>query len=189
MLDWCWKFSYCLDDFSWSLEDEPAVGTWLSSRLMIAWVMSSLQVRPVQPQGDRNVSHDWLSLAAEVKAHCKRDPPCTIRSLRTSCSLCRTGTDTWYWTGSWWGVWHCPNKPSAQEQTNTKVHKINIMSCNMINKTRHTFQLHKLCLSVIYTFLILNTWKFYLLGPHCLILKGHKQNKKTEISKNCFLFR
>lgn len=43
------------------------------------------------------------------------DSPCTIRSLRTSCRLCRTGSDTWYQTGSWRGAWHCPNKPSGGE--------------------------------------------------------------------------
>lgn len=116
----CSIFSYCLGDCSSSLKEEPTVGTRLSSRLMIAWVTSSLQVRPAQPQGHRNDFHSYLWWARSC--HRKRDLPCTIRSLRTSCSLCRTCTDTWYWTGSWWGGWHCPNRPSAQEQTNTVQH-------------------------------------------------------------------
>lgn len=114
------QFSYCLGVFSWSLELELTVGTLLSSRLIIAWVTSSLHVRPERPKGNRNINQsDSFSVQWRFKCCCQKDggSPCTIRSLRTSCSLCSTGTETWYWTGSWWGAWHCPNKPSAQEDT------------------------------------------------------------------------
>lgn len=125
------KFSYCLGDFSRSSE-EPMVGTWLNSWPMISWVMSSLQVRPATG-GQKCQLPALLLLLIVRERHPEGNPPCTIRSLRTSWSLCRTCTDTWYWTGSWWGARHCPNSPSAQTESHT--------SHAEASPTRHTSRL------------------------------------------------
>lgn len=108
----CCEFSNLLVIFSWGLKEELRVGTRLSSRPMISWVMSSLQVRPARPQ--RRQTPPWLNPLPRGRFWGKNSP-CTIRSLRISWSLCRVCTDTWYWTGCWWAVWHCPNRPSVHD--------------------------------------------------------------------------